>query len=1149
MKLTVILLTAVCLQVHASGFSQERITLSAKNTELKKLFSLIQQKSNYRFLYYDGIIPDNIRVSIEANDMPLEKVLEKVLVNTSLKYQVLEDNLVVISRLEQAEQKRMVKGRVINEAGEALSGVSVQLKGSGNGTTTNENGEFSLDVSDNSTLVASYIGYDSKEVLVKNNEFIIIQLVAQNSSLDEVVVVGYGTQKKVNLTGAVSQVEAKVLEDRPVANITQALQGAVPNLNISFGDGRPGSGGTINIRGIASLNDQKGSPLVLVDGVPGSLNLINPRDVESISVLKDAASSAIYGARGAFGVVLVTTKRAKKGKMNINYGNNFAQATSTVSTDFITDGYTSAILNDEAFLKAVGKTYTGYTDQDYEELKKRQTDKSLPSYIIDNRNGKDMYVYYGNTDWWRTMFRDWQPSMEHNLSFSGGTDKIDYLLSGRLYEKKGIMQVNQDIYNAYNFRAKISANVTDWLTITSNTQFNATDYNYPGWGVNSNFVSVTVHALPSYLPVNPDGTATYRTELNNYTIGDGIYADLLHGKSKGAEKRYEFVNTIGATLKLSKDLSVIGNYTFNLYNGSTMQRRAYAPWSIFPGVISYLGYDQLNEAMSTEQYHVVNAYANYSKTLGDHSFKVMAGVNQELKKFKNLSGYRKELLSEDLNDFNLGSGDQQINGGASEWALLGVFSRINYDYKGKYLLELNGRYDGTSRFPAGDRFGFFPSVSAGWRLSQESFFEPLKNVINELKFRGSYGALGNQQVATYGYISTMARGTMNYLMNGNKTEYLTVPAPISPTLTWEKATSVNLGVDVGLLQNRFTASFDWYNRNTVNMLTKGKTLPRVFGASEPKENAADLLTKGFELTLGWKDDFKLAGKPFGYDVTFVLGDYTSEITKFDNPSRLLSDYYVGQKLGEMWGYSTDGYFTTDAEAAAYQAKLTSLSGTSVYKQISSAPGEWGKLRAGDLRYQDLNGDGTINNGKNTVDDHGDLIVIGNSQPRYSFGVNAGANWNGFDLSVFLQGIGKQNWYPGANADKFWGPYSRPYYSFIPADFQSKIWTPENPDAYFPALRGYTALNGGGDLNSWNNRYVQDLAYIRLKSITIGYSLPAPILKKIKLDRCRIYVSGENVFTLTKLKTKYIDPEMAAAETNGRVYPFNKTFSFGLDISL
>ncbi len=1049
-------------------------------------------------------------------------------------------------------------GVITSTKGESLPGVSIEVKtpdGQRKGTASDAGGLYSLTGLPANTplqITFSFIGFESQvmkdHTLKHGKNNLNIRLKDADQKLNELVVVGYGTQKKVNLTGAVSQIDAKTLESRPVSNVTQAIQGAIPNLNVTFGDGRPGSMGTFNVRGNNPLST--GAPLVLIDGVPGSINTINPRDVETVTLLKDAASSAIYGARGAFGVILVTTRQAKKGKMTVSYGNNFGSSRPTVKTNFITDGYTSAKLNDEAFLVAVGKTYTGYTDEDYAELKKRQTDKSLPSVVIDNRNGKDQYVYYGNTDWWHVMFRDVQPSMEHNLSISGGTDKVDFLLSGRMYQKKGIMRLNQDIFNSYNFRAKINAKVTDWLTLTSNTQFNASNYTYPGWGVNSNFVSVTVHALPSYLPVNPDGTATYRTELNNYTIGDGIYADLLHGKSKGMERSFELMNTVGATIKLTKNINLIGNYTYTLNPArdgnqptSYTVRRTEAPWSVFPGVIGYIGNDYLNEETNQDQYHVVNAYANYDEQFGKHHVKLMAGYNQELKKFKRIYAQRKGLLSEDLNDLNLGSAESTVGGGASEWALLGFFYRANYDYKGKYLLELNGRYDGTSRFPKSNRFGFFPSVSAGWRLSEESFFEPLRNIVSDLKFRASYGSLGNQQVATYAYVPVMGRGTLDYIMNGKRTEYLSVPTPISPNLTWEKTTSTNLGVDASFLKNRLNVNFDWYIRDTKDMLTKGMTLPAVFGAGEPKENAADLRTRGFELSVNWNDRFQVAGKPFNYNIGFNIADYSSVITKFDNPSKQLSDYYVGQKYGDMWGYETDGYFASDAEAAAW-----SINQDRVGSNIISAPGEWGKLRAGDLKFKDKNGDKVINVGKNTLDDHGDLVIVGNSQTRYPFGITGGADWNGFDFSFFFQGIGKKNWYPGANADKFWGPYSRPYYSFIPEDFPSKIWSPENPNAYFPRLRGYIALNGNNPLTNVNDKYIQDLAYIRLKNITLGYSLPASILGKAKISRCRFYISGENLLTFTKLQTKYIDPEMAAAESNGRVYPFSKTFSFGMDLT-
>src|SRR5690606_37444071 len=380
-------------------------------------------------------------------------------------------------------------------------------------------------------------------------------------------------------------------------------------------------------------------------------------------------------------------------------------------------------------------------------------------------------------------------------------------------------------------------------------------------------------------------------------------------------------------------------------------------------------------------------------------------------------------------------------------------------------------------------------------------------------------------------------------MDGRRTEFLSVTTPISPQLTWELATTANVGVDIGFFDNRLSTSFDYYVRETLDMLVPGKTLPAVFGAASPRQNAGDLKNVGWELAVAWNDQKTLGGKPFGYNFSLGLSDSKAEITRFDNREKQLNNFYVGQQLGEIWGYRIDGIFQSDEEAANWK-----INQDYVDQQRLKAPGNWSNLQAGDVRFVDVNGDGKVDPGLNTLADPGDQVVIGNSLPRYTFGVNLGASWNGFDLSAFFQGIGRQHWYPGNNADKFWGPYSRPYFSFVPRDFNDDVWTPENPDAYFPLLRGYNALNDRGALNVKNDRYLQNLAYVRLKNLTVGYSLPMILLEKASISRARIFVSGENLVTLTKLRSDYIDPEQAAGETNGRAYPFSKTFSLGIDIT-
>jgi TonB-linked SusC/RagA family outer membrane protein len=1052
-------------------------------------------------------------------------------------------------------QKR-VTGTVIDISGEPVIGANVVERGTTNGMMTDVDGNFSLNVQNGAVLQVSFIGYLAQDVTVGDQSHIRVTLQEDSKALEEVVVVGYGVQKKVNLTGAVAQITAEELKNRPVSNVSQMLQGTLPNVNITFATGgEPGSGGDINVRGIASING--GDPLVLIDGVPGDINRVNPRDIESISVLKDAAASAVYGARGAFGVILVTTKNAQSGKMSISYGTFFAISSPTVSTDFLTTGYDHAMLNDEAFRRTTGNTYTRYSEEDYAELEARRYDRTenpaRPWVVVKNVNGRDIYNYYGNYDWWNTVFNEQQPSQSHSLNVSGGTEKLNFLISGNFYTKEGIMKVNTDKFSSYNFRAKINARIFPFLKITSNTSYYDKSYDYYGreGGGNPNFVYVTVHALPAYAPVNPDGTPTYNTLKNNYSIGDGLFAMLLGGNSKGKKGIHEFTTTTGLEADITPHIKLNADYTYNFYITDNWYRTTVAKYSIEPGKLADVpnyNTDELKKELWFDPMHVFNAYANYNQTFGKHSVTATAGVNFENKQHSRMFASRKNLISETLNDLSLGTGDMLVQGGAYDYTLFGAFFRANYDFNDRYLVEVNGRYDGTSRFKQGMRYGFFPSVSAGWRVSEEAFFEKAKNIVNNFKIRASYGSLGNQAVNKdnpnyYPYISTMGMSLSSWLIDGQKAQNVSSPNPIIDHLTWEKATTINGGLDLSFLNSKLNVSADVYVRNTTDMLVPGVTLPAVFGANSPQQNAGDLRTKGYEIVISWKDRTTLYGKPLNYGVSFVLGDAVSEITKYDNPNKLLANHYVGKKWGEIWGYRIDGYFKSDEEAANWKVDQTLVN-----SQIRSSPGEWGRLRAGDLKFVDLNGDGAITPGKLTADDPGDMAIIGNSQPRYNYGMNMNAGWNGFDVSVFLQGIGRRNWYPSSNADKFWGPYSRPYYSFIPKDFEEKVWSESNPNAYFPVLRGYTALNSGGNLNSPNDKYIQNIGYLRLKNLVVGYALPDPWIRKIGIQHCRFYVSGENLLTWTPFETEYIDPEQPIADSNGRIYPLSKTFSIGLDIT-
>ena len=975
--------------------------------------------------------------------------------------------------------------------------------------------------------------------------------------MDEAVVVGYGTQKKVNLTGAISTVEASELANRATSTLGHMLQGSVPGLNVTMSSGRPGNSPSVNIRGMNSING--GSPLILIDGVEGSLDRVNPNDVESISVIKDASSSAVYGARASFGVILVTTKTGNNtdGKAKLSYSGKLGFTAPTTSTDYETRGYYSVYVNDLFMHNFNGSKYSHYTDADMEQLWARRNDKvedpSRPWVIIDQRNGRDEYVYYANTDWYHYLFQDIKPTQTHNISFSGGNDRVKYYVSGSYYDEEGQFRENTDKFTRIDFRSKISFDVTDWLNVSNNTSYFKSWYSYPGSsGVDTAFSLMTVHALASYPTRNPDGSSLYITsESSSGNVMDGLLTALDKGLHKNNDDRDQISTTTEVTVTPFKGLEIKGNFTYTFYDYRAYNRFVNTTYSTYPGVIEELTTgsrftDKLQEISNTHTFMQTNVYATYSKTFAEkHNLKVMAGFNWETKRLKDIRSEGYYLLSETLNDLNLvgvdaeGNKRMEVSGGQNEYAIAGVFARVNYDYMGKYLFEASGRYDGTSRFARASRWGFFPSASVGWKISEENFFSPVKDWFNYLKLRYSFGRLGNQQVGYYDYIREVNISDQTYLFGGSSLPIVAnISAPVAGDLTWEVAQHQNVGVDMAFFNNRLAFTAEAYIRDTKDMLTDGIALPSVYGASSPKMNTADLRTSGYELSLSWKDMFMLAGRPFQYNVGFNFSDYTTVITKYDNPEYSFAmDYYEGMKVGEIWGYRTGGLFASDAEAAAYDVDQSSVNG-----------GQKDGPLGGDLKFLDLDGDKIISIGSNSVDNPGDREIIGNSEPRFNYGINLGFSWCNFDVSIFIQGIGRMDWYPPSNCMAFWGPYARPYASLIPKDFHTMYWTEDNPDAYYPRPRGYIALGDNRALTVANDRYLQNIGYCRLKNVTIGYSLPQKWMKKIKADGIRIYFTGENLAYLSGLKSDYIDPELAMTGGELRVYPWQKTFIFGIDIN-
>ncbi|MGN6297067.1 MAG: SusC/RagA family TonB-linked outer membrane protein [Ginsengibacter sp.] len=1042
-----------------------------------------------------------------------------------------------------------VNGIVTDQNGNPLQGVSVQVKGTNKGVITTATGKFTLNVPENATLTVSSVGYETKEVKVSTSATITIELKVAASDLNEVVVVGYGTQKKANLTGAVSQVSSEVLDNRSLPNLTQGLQGQIPNLNITMLDGKPTQSPSYNVRGTTSIG-QGGNALVLIDGVEGDPSLINPNDVASVTVLKDAASSAIYGARAAFGVVLITTKSAKKGKTSISYSSNYSFKSPTAIPDEVNNGYEYAKMFSEAY--SAGSNYTQlpkninktqkFSQEYLDAFEKHNADPSLPKTEV---NDQGEYVYYANTDWYKLLYKDHNFATDQNLSVSGSSDKASFYITGRLFNQSGIFRYNSDDYNTYNFRAKGSVQVFKWLEVNNNTSYSNVKYHNPlnvgeGGGIWRN-MSDEAHTSAPLL--NPDGTLTYSAA---YTVGD-----LYYGKNGIDMVTNEIRNTSGFVAKFFHDkVKINGDFTYQNTNFNRQQKRVPVPYSTKPGIINYTGLNtnDLQERYDKTSYIAANLYGQYENTFNNvHHFKALLGYNFEQSMFKRIQEQRNGLIFPDAQDISLALG-QSINttGGWEQWDILGGFFRFNYDCKSRYLLEVNGRYDGSSKFPTDQQFGFFPSVSAGWRLSQEPFWHVSEKAISDVKIRASYGSLGNGNIASYQFLEQLNISQSSRVLNGQRPQITSRPGVIPSGLTWETSTTKDLGLDASFLNYRLSFTGDVYVRRTTNMFTVGPTLPDVFGAAVPKGNFADLKTTGWEVTASWQDQFNAGSKPFHYGITVNAAHYEAVITKFNNPNRNLSDYYVGQKVGELWGYVTDGYWTA-ADVDQAQAMNANVSNNSSV---------W---LPGDIKYKDLDKDGVISRGNATVDNPGDLVRIGDSIPRFTYGFGVNAEWNNFFFAAFFQGIGRRDWYPSSDADAFWGQYNRPYNAALKSQL-GKIWSEDNPNAYWPRYRGYVALSGQRELSVLQTKYLQNAAYLRLKNIQLGYNLPLTLVSKLKMTNARVYVSGENLWITSpmfKITDHNIDPESihgsdrdltSGGNGDAQNYPILKSVTLGLNIT-
>ena len=1075
----------------------------------------------------------------------------------------------------------IVKGSVVDENGEPIIGASVQEVGTTRGTTTNVKGEFSLKAGVGAKLQISYVGYKTENV--KAADGMKVKMVTDNALLDEVVVVGYGQQKKVNLTGAVSNVDLeKTLTARPEQDVTKALQGAIPGLTILTTSGDINEEATMKIRGIGSLNGT-GSPLIVVDGVPTeNLSMVNGNDIASISVLKDAASSSIYGSRAAFGVILITTKQAKKGdRVSVNYTANFAWDKATYLPD-----YPDVPTQLEAALRAKARQGSGsvelfgmYFDQLLPYAKKWKEQNSgkigygeMRPYVDDNNVGDYRFIgnqpmYYADFDIQDIWYSNAAPSQSHNVTMSGSSGRTRFFTSFGYNAKEDIMKFNPGQRKRYNATVNLQTDITDWLT--AGTRINYSRRHFSRADTWNNMYQYIWRWGSFFIPSGTINGEDFR---------------VVAMQKQAARKVTAFDQfKLNAFLKanITKELTVNADFTWQVddFNSKSTDNSVYGMnWSgTSPQWIVGQSSTCTWRDNSKRETWTANFYVNYAKSINEaHNFNVMAGVNGENMTYDYFYAQRPELYSLDYPELNLTYGDRtkwQINASTKDRASAGYFGRINYDYKGIYLLELNGRYDGSSRFPEGDKWAFFPSASAGYRFSQEAYWDGLRDKVSNGKLRFSYGEIGNEDVGLdwpyVASISTISTGYVNWLNSSNsKVNEFDMPDWVSSSLTWERIKTIDVGLDLGILNDQITVGFDWFQRTTNDMFAPGKALPPSVGASTPTTNSGSLRTRGWELNINWR---KQINKDLGLYANFSIGDSKSVVTKWDNDKNIghpldRAYAYEGEVWGDIWGFETERYFT-EADFAGKNADGSWIYAPGVADQTGLQTQTF-VYGPGDIKFKDLNGDGKIDGGKGTEEDHGDLKVIGNCLPRYEYSFHIGGTYKGFDLDLFFQGVGKRDmWTQSAfvfpemrEADLAIYANQTSYNVYDPANGIVNISESNKFPCLYPGNEyagNVTGVAGEGGCHNYypQTKYLVDMSYLRLKNVTLGYTLPESLTKKAYIQKLRVYASCSNLFLLHKGSGDLpIDPEMNAGQgslglgTWGRTYPITKSWSFGLQVT-
>ncbi|GEP94956.1 SusC/RagA family TonB-linked outer membrane protein [Chitinophaga cymbidii] len=1147
---------------------ERKITIEVGNVTLEKALLQVEKLSGFRIAYASEEVERYGRVSLYLATRSVSATLDALLKSTSLTYKLTDNTIMILRHGEtpgddgpppaQADTSVTLRGRVVDETGVAMPGVSVRLQGTTRGSFTDANGQFTITGKPGQTVVFSSVGSIQQEQILSKNATLNIILKTDNRKLDDVVVVGYGTQRKANLTGAVSTVDIeKTLQSRPISDVARGLQGTVPGLTITTASGDLGRNPSIRLRGMAgSLNTGAAGaqPLILVDNVEiPSLQMVNPQDIESISVLKDAASTSIYGTRAAWGVVLITTKSGRKGQpASINYSNNFSwsQPTTMPTIAGAAEGAEAMFLGkmrvdpNTAYFTTLGMSFDREGIEKMRQWERDYGGKELGDSMV---MGRDFEVrdgrlyFYRPWDVGKMYMKDWTLMQKHDLAVSGGGEKTNYHLGLGYLNQSGVLRFKTDKFDRYNATLSVNSSVNDWIDVRGKMMLSQSVFETPYSFSSARFGPW--YYLYRWPKIYPYGT--YQGKPFRSAITEVQQANMEQTKSTFSRVQ------VGTTLKPFKGFTVDVDYT---YSGTNTHLRS--PGGGTAGINFWAAPTQLNyfenyqsptvDAITYQswwnEWNNGRAYATYRFDVNeDHHFKAMAGMDVDLYRNWAHSSERRTLIDQNLAEISLATGDQYVSGDRGHWATNGYFARLNYDYKNKYLLEVNGRYDGSSKFPRAQLYDFFPSVSAGYVLTEETFMDFAKPVLSFLKLRGSYGSLGNQNVGPNRFISVMSSSNSGWLIGEANQLTFSTPQQVSKSLTWETVSTVDFGVDARFFNNAFGITFDWYKRTTSDMIGAGLTLPSSFGGNVPVMNFGEMRTKGWELALDYTHTFD---NGLRINALATLSDFNEKITKLASATRIITNNYEGKTIGEIWGYQTDRLFqesdfTKNGDRWELKPDIPS-------QTILAGNSAWFYYTPGDVKYVDRNGDSTLSPGSNTVDDPGDQMVIGNSTPRYQYGIRLGAEWKGFDFSIFIQGVGKRELWPS-------GPL------FIPGfgqdswyDHHQDYWTPTNTDAFYPQPT-FTGQSNNIQNFYRQSRYLLNMAYTRVKNISLGYTVPGNLAKRIHMKAARVYVSAENLLTFDNLSIP-LDPEIdytveqTDASAFGRTYPYRKEISFGVQLT-